>query len=43
MTMQKMYRLHQHSFFVKPVVKQQGLITDGIYKALSYSFLKHPQ
>lgn len=36
--MQNLYSLHQHSFLVKPVVKHQGLIADGIYKALEYSF-----
>lgn len=39
--MQNMYSSHQHSFSVKPVVKDQGLIADGIYKALKYSFLSY--
>ena len=41
--MQNVYRSHQYSFSGKPVVKKhQGLIADGIYKALNYSFLKYP-
>lgn len=40
--MQNVYRSHQYSFSGKPVVKHQGLIADGIYKALNYSFLKYP-
>ena len=40
--MQNMYSSHQHSFLFKHVIKHQGLIADGIYRALKYSILKRP-
>lgn len=40
--MQNIRCSHPYSFLFKPVVKYQGRITDGIYKALEYFSFKYP-